>query len=69
MSKMIINDKRNSKVVRELSEGDIFTFDNEYYIYIDDDDTYFGVNLQSGRRRRFRDIDKISLVRATLTIE
>lgn len=69
MSKLIINDKRNSKVVRELSEGDIFTFDNEYYIYVDNDETYLGVNLQSGRCKVFSHDDKITLVQATLIIE
>lgn len=69
MSKMIINDRRNSKVIRELSEGDIFSFDNEYYIYADDVDAYIGINLQSGKRRFFRDDDKITSIRATLIIE
>ena len=69
MSKLTINDKRNSKVVIELNEGDIFTFDNEYYIYVDDDDSYLGVNLQSGRYKVFSHDDKITLVQATLIIE
>lgn len=69
MSKLTINDRRNSKVVRELSEGDIFIFDNEYYIYVDDDDNYLGVNLQSGRFKIFSRDDKILLIQATLTIE
>ena len=69
MSKMIINDKRKNRIARELNEGDIFTFDNEYYIYVDDDDTYLGVNLQSGKHKVFHHDDKIVLVQATLTIE
>lgn len=69
MSKLTINDKRKGQVVRELNEGDIFIFDSEYYIYVDDDDAYLGVNLQSGRYKVFSHDDKITLVQATLIIE
>lgn len=69
MSKLTINDKRNKRVIQELSEGDIFIYDNEYYIFVDDDDHFLGVNLQSGRHKVFCPNDKISLVHATLFIE
>lgn len=71
MAKMTIKDERKNTLhsIRALECGEIFTFQEEYYIVIDDSNEYACVNLETGERRVFNYDDIVLLVNATLIIE
>ena len=70
MAKMTIIDERKiiTTNVDEVNWGDIFNFEGEYFIMIDDADEITAVNLENGERRVFSYCEEVMLVNASLTI-
>ena len=72
MAKMTIKDERKNTLhsIHAIYCGEIFVFQEEYYILIDDDSNeYACVNLETGERRVFNYDDVVLPVNATLIIE
>lgn len=71
MAKMTIIDERQiiTTSAEEIDCGDIFNFEGEYFIMIDDMEDITAVNLENGERRVFSYCDEVMLVNASLTIK
>ena len=67
---MYINDERSkgSINVQDLSTGDIFEYENVFYILTDDPDTYVAVNLEDGSISDFDGDTRILLTHAVLNV-
>ena len=71
MAKMTIKDERKNTLhsILSIDYGEIFTFQDEYFILTADPNEYVGIHLETGERRVFNYDDVVLPVNATLTIE
>lgn len=67
---MKINDlRKDSLTFKDLKIGDVFKNSEGVYIAIEYGNCANAINLKNGNRVYFDDIDKVTKVNATLTIE
>ena len=67
---MKINDlKKDSLTFKDLKMGDVFKNSEGVYIAIEYSNCTNAINLKDGNRAYFDDIDRVTKVNATLTIE
>ena len=69
----IINKTKTSQKFGDVMVGDVFMYENEYYIKIDTVDSYttkqlYGIRLDTGMRFKFLDTDNVDICNAQLYI-
>ena len=71
MTKMAIKDERKNALhsIHSIDYGEIFTFQDEYFILTANPNGYVGIHLETGEWRVFNYDDVVLPVNATLTIE